>query len=756
MSARTDSSSLIWSVQFTVAAGHKRKLQGDKIFLPPSALESILSKAPLIEQVSPQMSSHLEMFSVPPVYRQRELPNPLTFRLVNPRNGSAVYAGIREFSARENEINLSPWLRQSLGFEEPDAPETNAADKEMEVDREEQQVMVHIKQLPKGTYVRLRPLAAGYDPEDWKALLERHLRENFTTLTVGEILTVPTGKRDPFKLLVDKVNPEGEGICIVDTDLEVDIEALDEEQAHETLQKSFQRQSNGLKGPEISPGGELVLGQVTGSRVLSGEYVDYEISEWNRHRLLEVELNTEDDGDVDLFISPFSDRQRNRPRLDEHVLGDFSSSSSKIIRLQPTNIELDKIEKLYISIYGSLGTNHDAAASGGQISCQISVKSILPEPETESSVDEEDGHDPEDVKCANCKQWVPKRTLFLHENFCSRNNAFCFKCGNVFQRRSPEWENHWHCSNDDAHGNDIRSHQKHDNVFHKSYHCLNCHFQAPNLPALAHHRTTICPDKLILCRFCHLVVPQKGESDPEVLDPEVFLSGLTPHELVDGGRTTECHLCNKIIRLKDVQTHLRYHNLERLLQEPPQICINPNCGRLVAESRNAYSPVSPKSNERLGLCSVCYGPLHAPVYDPDGKALRRRIERRFLTQMLSGCGTSWCLNEYCKTGKKHIDPASQSLSTKEITLLVKPMVNDIAVGPDDINRTPISFCTDETSHKQRTLARLLVDETAGSSRGYDLPWCIAAINASSGNLNRANEWLKDRAPQRGETLGDSP
>ena len=35
-----------------------------------------------------------------------------------------------------------------------------------------QSVTVHSKQLPKGTFVKLRPLEAGYDPEDWKALLE--------------------------------------------------------------------------------------------------------------------------------------------------------------------------------------------------------------------------------------------------------------------------------------------------------------------------------------------------------------------------------------------------------------------------------------------------------------------------------------------------------------------------------------------------------------------------------------------------------
>ena len=52
------------------------------------------------------------------------------------------------------------------------------------------------------------------------------MRENYTTLTNGEILTVRGSKTEEFRFLIDKFEPEGDGICVVDTDLEVDIEAL--------------------------------------------------------------------------------------------------------------------------------------------------------------------------------------------------------------------------------------------------------------------------------------------------------------------------------------------------------------------------------------------------------------------------------------------------------------------------------------------------------------------------------------------------
>ena len=170
---------------------------------------------------------------------------------MNPKNGNVVHAGIREFSANEGEIGLSPFLMEALGLKEHlegkisqqngvvgalgNPIDLTNGDIVME---EDDQIIVHAKQLPKGTYVRLRPLEAGYNPEDWKSLLERHLRENYTTLTNGEILSVPGDRRTrtaEFRFLVDKFAPEGDGICVVDTDLEVEIEAQNEQQARETV-----------------------------------------------------------------------------------------------------------------------------------------------------------------------------------------------------------------------------------------------------------------------------------------------------------------------------------------------------------------------------------------------------------------------------------------------------------------------------------------------------------------------------------------
>ncbi|KAJ5942790.1 hypothetical protein N7516_002958 [Penicillium verrucosum] len=685
--------------------------------------------------------------------RQQQLPHPLIFRIVNPLNDRFIYAGIREFSAEENEVALSTLLRDVLDIKDEEFLSANGQPQDLTVPQLEREpsprtgpaVTVHAKQLPKGTYVRLRPLEAGYDPEDWKALLERYLRDNFTTLTTGELLTVPGTRNESFRFLVDKVFPEGEGICVVDTDLEVDIVALSEEQARETLQKRLEKASRApgtTSGSSI--GGILSIGEEVTAQVLPGEYVDYELRDWNRQDTIQIELTT-DNPEVSLFASPFSTRQRSRPRSDIHALGDFSSQSPKKFDLRPTNVVMEDAEALYIAVHADPSSRESSdpqLQSPPQYHLRITVNP-LDSSDSHNATDE--SHEPGDVQCKNCQQWVPDRTLVLHENFCLRNNILCPQCQNVFQKRSPEWQGHWHCPQDSAHGSDAASKEKHDAIFHQTHQCVDCAGDFEGLPSLAQHRTTDCPGKLILCQFCHLLVPQKGDSDPDLRDPEVMLSGLTPHELVDGGRTTECHLCNKIIRLRDMNTHLRHHDLERLSRPAPRICMNRNCGRTSNKT----------GNESVGLCSFCFGPLYVDTHDPEGKALRRRIERRYLSQMMTGCGKPWCQNEYCKTAKQQMASDSgppATMSVVEIMKLTRPLVEALNTQPDVPNTAPLYLCADETSQHRRNLAELIaVESNEGNDKVYDLPWCIAAAEAAGGDLEKAREWLSKWAPTQGAT-----
>ncbi|KAF2432737.1 hypothetical protein EJ08DRAFT_630014 [Tothia fuscella] len=755
---------LTWSASFAIAPlSRTPKLPGDKLLLPPSALEQLLAAAPtVVEESSRHATTNFDPFN-PYTYaaeraaraqfesRSQQLPHPLTFRLVNPENGRIIFAGIREFSAEEGEIALSPALREALGVKDEESKavsETSDTDNDIDMSNGDGPLVgpasggitVHAKELPKGTYVKLRPLEAGYDPEDWKSLLEQHMRANYTTLTNGEVLVVPGGrglggKKEEFRFLIDGFKPEGDAICVVDTDLEVDIEALNEEQARETLKKIVARTQR-APGTEhgSSVGGTLELFKSQTGRVIEGDYVDFKVPSWDRSQGIEIELSAEGDEELDLYVSPYGPRQRGRPREDEYVFAEVASRYAKRIRIQPTNVEMEDAEALWVSVHAYGDHKNTQNGSGSPKAFMLRVAPFDPSnPATDSDpVEAENSHNPEDVQCDNCHQWVPQRTLMLHQNFCLRNNILCPKgCGQVFQQRSEAWQNHWHCPHDSSYGNTSLSHAKHDYLSHSPQICPNCDRNYASMKALAAHRTTILPQ----------------EGDPDEPNHEAMLSGLTPHELADGARTTECHLCNKIVRLRDMRVHLANHELEKTSRPEPRICRNILCGRtLDGTSHNGDTRAGTRKGNGpgndLNLCSTCFGPLYVAMYDPEGKALKRRVERRYLTQLVTGCGKKWCKNEYCKTGRSNTGIAG-TITMKDALPMIKPHLEVLSEGHD-----PLHFCTDEGSQRRKGLAEMIAAERGLKGEGYDLQWCIAALEAEGGDLDKARAWLKGWAPVR--------
>ena len=66
-----------------------------------------------------------------------------------------------------------------------------------------------------------------------------------------------------------------------------------------------------------------------------------------------------------------------------------------------------------------------------------------------------------------------------------------------------------------------------------------------------------CPLKIVICRFCFQHLP----AGPPVEDASDRALGLTQHEAVCGSKTEECARCGKRIRLKEMDTHQRLHEV---------------------------------------------------------------------------------------------------------------------------------------------------------------------------------------------------
>ena len=213
-----------------------------------------------------------------------------------------------------------------------------------------------------------------------------------------------------------------------------------------------------------------------------------------------------------------------------------------------------------------------------------------------------------------------------------------------------------------------------------------------------------------------------------------------------------------------MSAHLKHHDLQRLSRSKPRLCKNANCSRTL-DSVSRTGDVTIKAGKDVELCGTCYGPLYVSQYDPEGKALRRRVERKYLTQLLTGCKQSWCRNEYCKTGREHLHlDQGLTVSSKQAGAMIKPLLDGLKNSD-----TPAHLCTDEVSQKRRTLAQMLAAEgfdTRSPQKGkskeadsyqdaYDLEWCVVALEIEGGNLDKARSWLQGFAPRRGEARGEA-
>lgn len=90
--------------------------------------------------------------------------------------------------------------------------------------------------------------------------------------------------------------------------------------------------------------------------------------------------------------------------------------------------------------------------------------------------------------------------------------------------------------------------------------------------------------------------------------------------------------------------------------------------------------------------------------------------------------------------------------------MIRPNLEGLKEGTVSVH-----FCTDEASQKRRVLAGMVAAEEDASRKGkgkerdsmadgsgYELEWCVAALEAAGGGLDKARGWLRDFAPTKAE------
>lgn len=155
--------------------------KGNKIILPSSALD------------------HLARLNIS---------YPMLFELNNPNAARKTHCGVQEFVAEEGTCYLPYWLMNHLCLKEGDL------------------VRVTNTSLPKGSYVKLKPVNKDFlKIHNPRAVLENTLR-NFATLTVGDCVVINYNNVS-YEIEIVQCKPSN-AISIIETDVNVD---FDEEPA---------------------------------------------------------------------------------------------------------------------------------------------------------------------------------------------------------------------------------------------------------------------------------------------------------------------------------------------------------------------------------------------------------------------------------------------------------------------------------------------------------------------------------------------
>ncbi|OZJ06872.1 hypothetical protein BZG36_00020 [Bifiguratus adelaidae] len=694
---------------------------GDKIVLPPSSLEQLLSQSaaptPTITQKTAEQgrprkeravvdnsdSDDSDMSDIdyipsttPHSAEPAGLPSPLTFQLIHPSSRNINHGGVKEFSAEDGTCSIPTWMRQSLDLKEGDP------------------VVIRFKTLPKGTWARLRPISADYkDILDYRAAFESYLRSNYNTLTTGEMLSIRHGAKR-YQFLVEELKPE-RAVCVTDTDLEVDLEPIANNKTsinhvlgHIDIATGKLVSADGAK--ETVPKAFLIGTTYTGV-IEEGSDVVYRLDSIQHPCSVEFHFTAES-GDADLLV-----HTEEHPSLVDHTWSLLNATSrTQTLTITSNNVDFADKKTLYIAVH--------AYKAPARYSLSGKVSALVPTETPSPSGPLPDAPAGGTKQCSNCHTFVPEASFRLHEAVCLRNNVACPQCHKVFRKGSDDYNKHWHCPVDGcSFSGDESAKAKHDLYFHSPHDCSCGKTTVSSIPSLAQHRRTDCKDKLIICRYCHLLQPQ----GPPPETAQDLLAGLHAHESYCGGRTIDCAKCGQPVKIKEMQLHAKMHEVQRQNQPLPVLCSNQNCIR--SASQNV-----------LSLCSNCFGPFWMTTEDRGHVKLIQKLARKYHTQLTLGCGHAWCQNPYCATSRGQTADATTAAS--ELIPLITPVQRHITSLKYN-TPPPLYLCVDEMTTKRRSAAKEIHDALG---QRYHINWCIRGVEVEKGDTEKAMRWVNMNAP----------
>lgn len=604
------------------------------------------------------------------IHNLNSLPHPLVFRLSTPSN--STYVGVREFhSFAEDTVYLSEDVCHRLNLTNDDTETFMSIELALNVSGFGDPIEKSI--------IELSP-REKYKVHDWKSFLEAILSAKYTAVTTNDVLTFEIDKREYILDVISvKTTNNIRTVCVVDRDVELNIKLPD------TTIESLEEDEN------------------VGSS--DGEYKDLfndETGEIGINERIKISIRSnqilKSNGE---FVLGF-DRFVNGDRFE---FGTMNKPEKSWVN--------DSNDTVCIYLYG-LGVEVDGLITG------IKFEIVSDDEDETENIEDEIMMDADSIRCIYCNNIIKKSSQLLHENFCRRNNIICPDgCGSIFLKTIPK--THWHCCS--TYGNGEWSHKLHVNYMHDTLPGLTCElceeYSCTNRYTLAQHVSNECPNSIHECKYCHLILPRGIESS------ESKFHGVSSHEWICGAKTTECHKCGKIIKLRELESHVKLHDMVRLSNCIPQVCSNELC----------VNTITLDDGNPVGLCKDCFGVLYSNVFDPDGKKLIQRIERRYILQIKNGCGSRTCENRLC--GNSNKCEVADDIK-KSMAAIVKYVKNEIMSG-FSLKDCKFQFCVSENIDQRRHIIEMFQNSE------WAFGWICKSNEINGNEINQMTQWLENNA-----------
>ncbi|KAH8581687.1 ubiquitin fusion degradation (UFD1) family [Cryptosporidium sp. chipmunk genotype I] len=502
-------------------------------------------------------------------------------------NPTETHCGVLDYSEESGYISLPNKVLRCLKI--------NPNDSSLENNKSTIWIQITYKKLLKGSFASFEILNSQdiFKMYDIESLLESYLRNNFLTLTIGDTLMInqPNYSSNNYCISLIKVKhlePEN-SISLINTDISLDIiykdpkkEKILESNLENTLENSIRLINIGdvLKFDDnfddlmyfkldIPLNMKKVLINESDTEnatklsisIVSNHYYDIFVSfppifEASSHLYIfrsfpedyyySNPINNSKSKSTSLVISS-TDFINYLKTLESNISCNQDSSSLLVLFPSILFVTIQKHKLIFSTDSNIISNNGESSESSTiQVNIQYCKKQSAPGIINKSSENEFS-------TCTNCKRKVPSDNLDLHSIQCEKMYKRCDQCDLVLKKS--DLEKHTHCNKCIRFGLSLDQIQLHEKLYHQFTQCKLCNQDNIKPIQLTIHQTQECSKRIILCRYCNNFV-QAGTDGHYVDYKDKYYYNLTSHESYCGSRTTNCYICNKIVLIKELKSHI--------------------------------------------------------------------------------------------------------------------------------------------------------------------------------------------------------